>query len=76
MEAGLTANGRRFIKGGAIMIQREIYQVIANIVDANDTFNPLSSYPKTFDSKNYDNDINKTQVMNLFGVLCRTQRHG
>lgn len=42
------------------MIQREIYQVIANIVDANGTFNPLTGYPKTFDSKSYDNDLDKT----------------
>ena len=42
------------------MIQREIYQVTANIVDANGTFNPLSGYPKTFDSKSYDNDLDKT----------------
>lgn len=43
------------------MIQREIYQVIANIVDANGTFNPLSGYPKVFDSKHYDNDLEKTR---------------
>lgn len=43
------------------MIQREIYQVTANIVDANGTFNPLSGYPKTFDSKSYDNDLEKTR---------------
>ena len=36
------------------MIQREIYQVIANIVDANGTFNALTGYPKTFDSRNYN----------------------
>ena len=42
------------------MIQREIYQVIANIVDANGTFNALTGYPKIFDSKNYDNDLDKT----------------
>ena len=43
------------------MIQREIYQVIANIVDANGTFNPLTGYPKNFDSKSYDNDFEKTR---------------
>lgn len=42
------------------MIQREIYQVTAHIVDANGTFNPLSGYPETFDSKRYDNDLDKT----------------
>ena len=43
------------------MIKREIYGVYANIVDANGTFNPLSGYPMIFDSKNYDNDIEKTK---------------
>lgn len=41
-------------------MQREIYEVTAKIVDANGTFNTLSGYPKTFDSKNFDNDIEKT----------------
>ena len=42
-------------------MKREIFVVNANIVDASGTFNPLSGYPKTFDSKNYDNDIDKTR---------------
>lgn len=41
-------------------MQREIYEVTAKIVDSNGAFNTLSGYPKTFDSKNYDNDLNKT----------------
>jgi len=40
---------------------REIFKVTAEIVDANGTYNPLSGYPKTFDSRNYDNDIAKAQ---------------
>lgn len=43
------------------MKQREIYQVLANIVDANGTFNALTGYPKTFDSKSYDHDMEKTR---------------
>lgn len=43
------------------MIKREIFGVYANIIDANGTFNALSGYPKLFDSKNYDNDINKAK---------------
>ena len=43
------------------MIRREIYQVTANVVDANGAFNPLTGYPKSFDSKNYDNDIEKAK---------------
>ena len=42
-------------------MRREIYQVNAMIVDANGTFNLLNGYPKTFDSRTYDNDIDKTQ---------------
>lgn len=42
-------------------MKREIYQVTAHIVDANGTFNALSGYPKNFDSKSYDNDIDKTR---------------
>lgn len=41
-------------------MQREIYEVTAKIVDANGAFNTLSGYPKTFDSKNYGNDLDKT----------------
>lgn len=43
------------------MIKREIYQVLANIVDANGTFNALSGYPKIIDSKHYNNDLEKTR---------------
>ena len=41
------------------MIQRDIFVVNAYIVDANGTFNSLSGYPKAFDSKHYDNDVDK-----------------
>lgn len=41
------------------MVKREIYLVQANIVDANGTYSALSGYPKLFDSKNYDNDVEK-----------------
>ena len=41
-------------------MQREIYEVTAKIIDANGTFNTLSGYPKTFDSRNYNNDVTKT----------------
>lgn len=40
---------------------RNIYVVYANVVDSNGTFNPLSGYPKTFDSKNYSGDIEKAK---------------
>jgi ribosomal protein S15P/S13E len=43
------------------MIQREIYQVNAYIVDANGTFNHLDGYPKQFDSKQNNNDVEETR---------------
>ena len=56
---------------------RQIFIVIAYVVDANGTLNPLSGYPKTFDSRNYDNDIDKTQrratgeFSECFGAMCK-----
>lgn len=56
---------------------REIYIVTAHIVDANGTFNVLSGYPKTFDSKNYDGDIEKTRrraegdFSEVWGAMCK-----
>lgn len=39
---------------------REIYEVTAKVVDANGNYNTLSGYPKSFDSRNYNNDLEKT----------------
>lgn len=58
-------------------MERQIFIVNASIVDANGTFNSLSGYPKTFDSKNYDNDIAKTRqraegdFSEVFGAFCK-----
>lgn len=41
-------------------MQRQIYIVDAHIVDSNGTFNYISGYPKPFDSRNYNNDIERT----------------
>ena len=41
-------------------MNREIFIVYASIVDSNGTYNNLSGYPKTFDSRNYNHDIDKT----------------
>jgi hypothetical protein len=41
-------------------MKREIYIVTACVVDANGTFSNLSGYPKTYDSKNYGGDADKT----------------
>lgn len=43
-------------------MKREIYIVNAYIVDANGTFNLLSGYPKAFDSKHYNNDVDKAML--------------
>ena len=58
-------------------MQRQIFIVTATVVDANGTFSNLPNYPKTFDSKNYDNDIDKTQrratgdMSETFGAMCK-----
>lgn len=40
---------------------RDIFEVYAKVCDANGTWNTLSGYPKAFDSRNYNNDIEKTR---------------
>ena len=58
-------------------MKRQIYIVTAHIVDANGAFHVLDGYPKTFDSKNYDNDIDKTQrrsegeFAEAWGAMCK-----
>lgn len=56
---------------------RQIFIVDAHVVDANGTFNYITGYPKTFDSKSYNNDIDKTQIRaigdasDVFGDMCK-----
>lgn len=56
---------------------RQIFIVNAFIVDANGTFNTLSGYPKTFDSRNYSDDIGKAQrraegeFSECWGAMCK-----
>ena len=56
---------------------RQIFIVDAHIVDANGTFNYITGYPKTFDSRSYNNDIDKTQIRaigdasDVFGDMCK-----
>ena len=40
---------------------RQIFIVNAQIVDANGAYHILDGYPKTFDSNNYQNDVDKAQ---------------
>ena len=59
------------------MKKRNIFEVYAKIVDANGAYNTLSGYPKTFDSRNYDDDIDKTlkratgEFSEVFGAFCK-----
>jgi len=56
---------------------RQIFIVDAHIVDQNGTFNYVSGYPKTFDSRNYGDDIDKTQrraegdMSEAWGAFCK-----
>ena len=56
---------------------RNIYIVDAHIVDANGTFNYLSGYPKTFDSRSYDGDVDKAKrraegdFCEVYGAFCK-----
>ncbi len=42
-------------------MSRQLFIVSAYIIDSNGTFNQLTDYPKTFDSKNYADDIDKAR---------------
>jgi hypothetical protein len=43
------------------MAKRQIFVTTAQIVDSTGLFATLPGYPKTFDSRNYNNDIDKAQ---------------
>ena len=56
---------------------RNIFTVSAYIVDANGTKNSLSGYPKDFDSRNYQDDIEKARkradgdFSEVWGAFCK-----
>lgn len=56
---------------------RNIFIVNAAVVDANGNYNVLSGYPKNFDSKNYNNDIDKTlkraqgEMSEVWSAFCK-----
>lgn len=58
-------------------MKRQIFEVYAKVVDSNGTYSTLSGYPKTFDSRNYDNDIDKTlrratgEFSETYGAMCK-----
>lgn len=55
---------------------RNIFLVCAQIVDANGTFNQLSGYPKTFDSRSYSGEVDralkraKGEFHKTYGTMC------
>ena len=57
-------------------MKRSIFEVYAKIVDANGSYNTLSGYPKVFDSRNYDNDVDKAlmratgEFATTWGTMC------
>lgn len=58
-------------------MKREIYEVYAKVIDSNGTYNTLSGYPKVFDSRTYDNDIERTrkraygEYYEALGAMCK-----
>lgn len=42
-------------------MKREIYEVTAKVVDSNGTYNNLTGYPQSFDSRQNNNDLDKTR---------------
>ena len=58
-------------------MKRQIYEVYAKVIDANGAYNTLSGYPKVFDSRSYDNDIDKTlrratgEFAETYGAFCK-----
>lgn len=56
---------------------RNIFIVNAFIVDSNGTYNVLSGYPKTFDSKFYQDDVAKARkradgdFSEVWGAFCK-----
>ena len=57
-------------------MKRQIYEVYAKVVDGSGAYNTLSGYPKAFDSRNYDNDIDRTlmratgEFASTWGAMC------
>lgn len=58
-------------------MNRNIFEVYAKIIDANGAYNTLSGYPKIFDSRNYNNDIEKTlkrargEFYDVVSTMCK-----
>lgn len=50
-------------------MKRNIYRVEAYVIDANGTFNNLTNYPVTIDSRGYNNDPDIT-YQRAYGKYC------
>lgn len=56
---------------------RNIFIVDAHIVDANGAFHYIDGYPKSFDSKNYSDDVDKAKkraegdASEQWGTMCK-----
>ena len=56
---------------------RNIFIVDAHIIDANGQFHYLDGYPKPFDSKNYQDDVDKAlkradgDASEIWGAMCK-----
>ena len=57
-------------------MKRQIYEVYAKVVDGSGAYNTLSGYPKAFDSRSYNNGIDKTlmratgEFASTWGAMC------
>lgn len=58
-------------------MQRQIFEVYAKVVDSTGAYNTLNGYPKSFDSRSYGGDIDKTlkratgEFCETFGAMCK-----
>ncbi len=58
-------------------MKRNIFEVYAKVVDSNGAYNTLSGYPKVFDSRLYDNNIDKAllrargEFYDTIGAMCK-----
>lgn len=56
---------------------RQIFRVDAVIIDVNGAFHTVDGYPKNFDSKNYQDDVDKAKkradgdMSEAWGAMCK-----
>lgn len=59
-------------------MERQVFVVNAMTVDANDAVHILDGYPKTFDSKNYQNNVEKAKrradgdASSVWAEMCKS----